>query len=49
MKYSKKIVKLNAIIDTSLDKYSGTIIFPEKLEAVNSFLKNVKLPTISKK
>jgi hypothetical protein len=31
-------------IDTSLDKYRGTVLFPKKLNKANKMLKTAKLP-----
>ena len=32
------------VIDSSLEKYKGKILFPEKLERANKLLKNARLP-----
>ena len=36
------------VIDKSLEKYKGKILFPEKLAKANDVLKRIGLPKISK-
>ena len=50
----KKIEELNkskspiVAIDSSLNKYQGTVLFPKKLAIAEEKLKGVKLPEIKK-
>ncbi len=37
-------VPTNIIIDKALDKYSGKVLFPEKVAKAKSMLKGVELP-----
>lgn len=35
-------------IDTTLDKYNGKVLFPEKLAKANEVLKRIGLPKVKK-